>query len=67
MLLPLAGSDNADTVALELKSLLRWIFSPQELFGLAIPLEPLAHARLVQTQVDLRDCQYDEKSTCSFF
>ena len=47
----------AEAVALELKSLLPWIYCPQELFGLAIPLEPRAHARLVLTQVDVRDCQ----------
>ena len=51
----------ADTVALELGALLPWIFSLQELFGLAIPKKPLAHARLVLTQVDVRDCQNCEK------
>ena len=40
-----------DTVALELKSLLPWIYNLQELSGLAIPLEALACARLVWTQV----------------
>ena len=56
-----------DTVALELGPLLPLIFSLQELFGLAIPKEPLAHARLVQTQVDARDCQNCEKFNLGFF
>ena len=53
----------ADTVAPAFKSLLPWLYNLQELFGLAIPLEPLAHARLVLTQVDIRECQKYGKST----
>ena len=53
----------ADTVALELKQPFPWKNSLQELFGLAIPLEPHAHARLVPAQVDVRDCQSYEEST----
>ena len=50
------------TVALELKSLLPWVYRFQELIGLAIPLEPHAHARLVRTQVVVGGCQSYENS-----
>ena len=53
----------AETVTLELKSLSPSICDPQELNELAIPLEPLAHARSVQTQVVLKDRLDYEKST----
>ena len=43
--------------------MLPWIYSLQELFGLAIPLEPHAHERLVRTQVVGRDRQHYEKSS----
>ena len=53
----------ADTVALELKWPLPWIFSLQELFELVILLEPHVCVSLEPTQVVVRDCQSNEKST----
>ena len=44
----------ADTLALELKPLLPSIYKLQELNELAIPKEPLSHARSVRTQVVVR-------------
>ena len=63
MLLPLTRLDGhvADTEALELESPLLSICSLQGLYGLAIPWEPLAHARLVLSPVDATDCRsYEE-------
>ena len=45
----------ADTVALELKSSMTWKYYRQELNELAILLELLAHAKLVQTQAVVID------------
>ena len=42
------------------------ICSLQGLCGIATPWEPLAHARLVLTPVDAKDCRYSEKNNLGF-
>ena len=77
MLLPLVEWDEqgiashwsahvGDTVALELGSLLPWIFSLQELFGLAILLEQHVCVTLGRIQVAV-DCPNYERSTWASF
>ena len=52
---------------LELESLLLFICNLQELCVLAILYEPLAHARLVLTPMDAKDCQDIVKNPLGFF
>ena len=54
-------------MALELKSLLPWICSLQELFGLAILLERHVCVSLVRIQVVVQDHPSYERSFCVFF
>ena len=61
------SAHTADTVALELKWPLPWIYSLQELFELVILLEPRVCVSLELTQVVVRDCQNYEKIHLGFF
>ena len=60
------SAHTADTVALELKWPLPWIYSLQELFELVILLEPHVCVSLELTQVVVRDCQHYEKIHLAF-